>query len=79
ETIREVLPGIYTYSIMVGEDESEDKKSSFFGNINEEVNSVCEKLKADINLKYGFNAIGFSQRGRTPTPFQAMLLGEGHA
>ncbi|CAG8591605.1 16551_t:CDS:2, partial [Racocetra fulgida] len=57
EIIKEVLPGIYTYSIMVGEDESEDKKSSFFGNINEEVNSVCEKLKADINLKYGISDI----------------------
>ncbi|CAG8553041.1 7852_t:CDS:2 [Cetraspora pellucida] len=64
ETINDVLPGIYTYSIMIGKDESEDKKSSFFGNINEEVNSVCEKLKADENLKYGFNAIGFSQGGQ---------------
>ncbi|CAG8692436.1 29974_t:CDS:2, partial [Gigaspora margarita] len=64
EAIKGALPGIYTYSIMIGDDESGDKKASFFGNINEEVNSVCEQLKNDENLKYGFNAIGFSQGGQ---------------
>ncbi|CAG8450014.1 3271_t:CDS:2 [Ambispora leptoticha] len=63
ELLEQTLPGVYVYSIMVGEDENEDKKSGFFGNVNNQVAEVCEVLKADKQLKYGFNAIGFSQGG----------------
>ncbi|RIA98034.1 palmitoyl-protein thioesterase 1 [Glomus cerebriforme] len=64
QVINDTLPGIYTYSIMLGDNESQDKKLGFFGNINDEVEHVCEILKNDENLKDGFNAIGFSQGGQ---------------
>ncbi|CAG8441036.1 8830_t:CDS:2 [Scutellospora calospora] len=89
EIIKDVFPGIYTYSIMIGEDESEDKKASFFGNINEEISIVCEKLKSDENLKFGFNAIGFSQGGQflrayvqrcnDPPVYNLITFGSPHA
>ncbi|CAJ0635238.1 6400_t:CDS:10 [Entrophospora sp. SA101] len=63
EIIHEALPGVYVHSIMLGDQESEDKKAGFFGNVNDQILSVCEKLKNDENLKHGFNAIGFSQGG----------------
>ncbi|CAG8474457.1 3439_t:CDS:2, partial [Acaulospora colombiana] len=59
--IEDALPDIYTYSIMLGNDEREDKKAGFFGNVNEQVAQVCELLKEDEELRHGFNAIGFSQ------------------
>ncbi|CAG8588552.1 8605_t:CDS:2, partial [Diversispora eburnea] len=61
EFIQTSLPGIYVHSIMIGDDENEDKKAGFFGNVNQQVSEVCEKLKNDENLRDGFNAIGFSQ------------------
>ncbi|RHZ86097.1 hypothetical protein Glove_54g14 [Diversispora epigaea] len=64
EFIQTSLPGIYVYSIMIGDDEEEDKKAGFFGNVNQQVSKVCEKLKNDENLRNGFNAIGFSQGGQ---------------
>ncbi|CAG8450200.1 4506_t:CDS:2 [Gigaspora rosea] len=47
EAIKGVLLGIYTYSIMIGEDESGDKNASFFGNIN-------EKALIDVNSSSQF-------------------------
>ncbi|CAG8656019.1 9543_t:CDS:2 [Funneliformis mosseae] len=64
QVIKDALPGIYTYSIMLGDNEREDKKFSFFGNINDQLIKVCDLLKIDENLKYGFDAIGFSQGGQ---------------
>ncbi|RGB26930.1 Alpha/Beta hydrolase protein [Rhizophagus diaphanus] len=64
QVIKDLLPGIYTYSIMLGDDENQDKKLSYFGNINNQVEQVCQTLKNDENLKDGFNAIGFSQGGQ---------------
>lgn len=33
----------------------------FFTNVNDQVTQVCEQLAADMKLKGGFNAIGWSQ------------------
>jgi palmitoyl-protein thioesterase len=55
------LPGVYVYSIMVGQSVAEDELNGFFMNVNDQVKFVCEKLASDPNLKDGFNAIGFSQ------------------
>jgi palmitoyl-protein thioesterase len=37
QVIKDLLPGTYTYSIMLGDNESQDNKLSYFGNINDEV------------------------------------------
>lgn len=36
QVIKDLLPGIFTYSIMLGDDENQDKKLSYFGNINDQ-------------------------------------------
>ncbi|RKP06161.1 Alpha/Beta hydrolase protein, partial [Thamnocephalis sphaerospora] len=63
EFIRSRLPGIYVHSIRTADDESADRKSSFFGSVNDQVDKVCRQLQAIPELRGGFNAIGFSQGG----------------
>ena len=60
----QVYPGTYVKSIKTGATADEDRKSSFFANMNEQVEQVCRELKADQRLLGGFNAIGFSQGGQ---------------
>eukprot|EP01111_Echinosteliopsis_oligospora_P001179 TRINITY_DN1165_c0_g1_i1.p1 TRINITY_DN1165_c0_g1~~TRINITY_DN1165_c0_g1_i1.p1 ORF type:complete len:302 (-),score=69.29 TRINITY_DN1165_c0_g1_i1:19-924(-) len=62
--IESELPGVYVYSIEIGNNEEEDQLNSFFKNVNEQVDDVCQKLKADPQLSSGFNAMGFSQGGQ---------------
>jgi palmitoyl-protein thioesterase len=64
------IPGLFAYSIRLGNDEDEDRKAGFFGIINDQVifaviqvDSVCAMLKTIKELKDGFNAVGFSQGG----------------
>jgi len=69
EGLKEMLPGVYVYSINVSDSTSElvERKNSYFGNINDQVDYVCNKLQDDDIypfLKNGFNAIGFSQGGQ---------------
>ena len=56
-------PKLFTYSIQIGDTLDQDRKSSFFGQINNQVELVCNSLKLVKELKDGFNAIGFSQGG----------------
>lgn len=62
--IESEVPGIYVNSIEIGDSIEADEFNSFFKNVNEQVDEVCEKLKADPALSNGFNAIGFSQGGQ---------------
>jgi len=62
--IEENLPGTYVYSIEVGDSIPDDEYNSYFMNVNKQVDFVCNKLKNDINLSKGFNAMGFSQGGQ---------------
>ena len=39
----------------------QDVENSFFKNANEQVVDACQQLSNDGSLKYGYNAIGFSQ------------------
>jgi palmitoyl-protein thioesterase len=55
------LPGIYVYSVMVGNDIIEDEIHGFLGNVNSQIQQVAGKLAGDPNLARGFNAVGFSQ------------------
>jgi len=62
--IEKNLPGIYVYSIEVGNSIEEDEYNSYFMNVNDQLDQVCEKLKNISALELGFNAIGFSQGGQ---------------
>lgn len=59
--LRDAFPDTYIRSIKLGDTIQEDFLRSFFGNVNEQVDTVCKMLKADENLKGGFNAVGISQ------------------
>jgi len=66
EAIERRLPGVLVYSISTGssDNESSDKWSSFFGNVNQQVEKVCGELRTLEGLEAGYNAIGFSQGGQ---------------
>ncbi|XP_003492426.1 palmitoyl-protein thioesterase 1 [Bombus impatiens] len=59
--IENKIPNIYVYSIRLGNNEIEDVEHSYFGNINEQIQEVCQQLSKNERLKNGYNAIGFSQ------------------
>jgi palmitoyl-protein thioesterase len=62
--IEQNLPGIYVYSIEVGNSIVEDELNGYFMNVNDQIDYICDKLKSDGNLTNGFNAMGFSQGGQ---------------
>eukprot|EP01099_Mayorella_cantabrigiensis_P004630 TRINITY_DN351_c0_g1_i2.p1 TRINITY_DN351_c0_g1~~TRINITY_DN351_c0_g1_i2.p1 ORF type:complete len:307 (-),score=82.82 TRINITY_DN351_c0_g1_i2:36-836(-) len=62
--IEEQLPGIYVYSVMVGDSVEEDERAGFIGNVNDQLKEVYDKINSDSKLLGGFNAIGFSQGGQ---------------
>ncbi|KAF9153615.1 hypothetical protein DFQ26_000525 [Actinomortierella ambigua] len=64
ESVRTLAPTIYIHSVQLAESESDDKKAGFFGNVNDQVDIVCQQLKENPNLEGGFNAVGFSQGGQ---------------
>lgn len=64
DQLRQAYPGIYVKLISLAEDLASDQRAGFFGNVNEEVEQVCQDLAADDQLLDGFDAIGFSQGGQ---------------
>uniref|UniRef100_A0A7S3DD21 Palmitoyl-protein thioesterase 1 n=1 Tax=Palpitomonas bilix TaxID=652834 RepID=A0A7S3DD21_9EUKA len=59
--IQSKLDNVYVHSIEIGSSQSQDAMNGFFKPIDEQIKEVCDAMKADENLKGGFNAIGFSQ------------------
>jgi len=64
DAIQQALPGTYVYSVMIGSDIISDELQGFISNSNDQVDFVCQTVKADPNLQNGFNAVGFSQGGQ---------------
>jgi len=62
--IEQYLPGVYVFSVEIGNSEEDDQWNGFFKNINEQVSLVCSQLASNPNLTNGFNAVGFSQGGQ---------------
>ncbi|KAG8040705.1 hypothetical protein G9C98_002701 [Cotesia typhae] len=83
--IEEEIPGIYVKSVKIGNNVIEDVENSYFKNVNEQIEEVCEDLANDPSLKDGYNAIGFSQGGqflrglaeRCPIPQMKNLISLG--
>jgi len=61
DLIEAALPGIFVYSVEIGNNMEEDQLNGFFMNANEQISEVCTKLSQNSNLTNGFNAVGFSQ------------------
>eukprot|EP00210_Caulerpa_lentillifera_P003150 g3010.t1 len=55
--------GIFVYSIGFGI-EAQDFAAGYLGSVNDQVTTVCKKLKSIKQLYHGYNAIGFSQGGQ---------------
>ncbi|PWN37180.1 alpha/beta-hydrolase [Meira miltonrushii] len=64
DQLRQAYPGVYVKLISLADDLSSDQRAGFFGNVNEEVEQVCQDLAMDDQLRDGFDAIGFSQGGQ---------------
>jgi len=59
--IEQYLPGIYVYSVEIGDSIEADEENGFLMNVNDQVEMMCQKFASDGNLTNGFNAVGFSQ------------------
>ncbi|KAF9156727.1 hypothetical protein BG015_002086 [Linnemannia schmuckeri] len=63
-SVSDLAPDIFIHSIYLAESEAEDQRTGFFGNVNKQIETVCEQLKNIPELEGGFNAVGFSQGGQ---------------
>ncbi|KAJ9629350.1 hypothetical protein H2203_001723 [Taxawa tesnikishii (nom. ined.)] len=62
-----VHPGTHTYIVRLDDDGQADQKATFFGNLTEQIASVCDTLSADPKLSANntrIDALGFSQGGQ---------------
>lgn len=61
-----IHPGTYTYIISLGADGNADRSASFFGNLTQQVETVCALLAADpiLSTAPAIDALGFSQGGQ---------------
>ena len=55
------LTGKYATCVATGENKHEDTINGYFLNMDASIEVFAQKVKGDVNLKNGFNAIGFSQ------------------
>lgn len=62
--IEKELPGIYVYSVEVGNSIIDDEIAGFFGNVNDQIAQVAGKLANNSQLTRGINVVGFSQGGQ---------------
>jgi len=62
--LKDNMPGVYVYRIMIGGNLVVDTESGFFRDTNRQVREVCEMIAADPELANGYNAVGFSQGGQ---------------
>lgn len=59
-------PGTYVHLIRLADDGNGDRQATFFGNVTEQVASVCTQLASDpiLSSAPAINALGFSQGGQ---------------
>src|SRR3989338_1925478 len=62
--VQNKLPGIYVYSVRIGNTSEADRLNGFFMNANLQIEHAAAKLRSISNLTKGFNAIGLSQGGQ---------------
>lgn len=62
--VKKLHPGIFVHSVYINRDVEEDKRATFYGNVNAQIDLVAEQLASIPELGRGFDAIGFSQGGQ---------------
>jgi palmitoyl-protein thioesterase len=55
---------IFIHSIATGHNEAADISSSYFGLVDDQVDRVCDEIRAIPELQHGYTAVGFSQGGQ---------------
>ena len=62
----QVNPGSYVHIIRLADDGSSDRTATYFGNLTEQVDQVCQQLAADniLSTAPAIDALGFSQGGQ---------------
>lgn len=61
--VQDAHPGIQVYSVRLSEYSVDDRRLSWLGILNEQMDQVCEQLKDVPGLEDGFDGVGFSQGG----------------
>ncbi|KAF9052293.1 palmitoyl-protein thioesterase [Hymenopellis radicata] len=64
ELIKEIHAGIFIHSIYIVDNNDDDRKACFYGNVNTQLAGVAKQLSDIPELSTGFDAIGFSQGGQ---------------
>ncbi|GMT19500.1 hypothetical protein PFISCL1PPCAC_10797, partial [Pristionchus fissidentatus] len=64
EKIKKQIPGVYMYSVQLGNSAMQDREKGFLANMNDEIAGICAKIASDPNLGGGYNSIGLSQGGQ---------------
>lgn len=61
-----INPGTYVHIVQIGDDDDSDRSATFFGNLTEQVQHVCDQLAQDNILRTApaINGLGFSQGGQ---------------
>lgn len=62
--IKALVPDIFVHSISTGVNEPADISSSYFGLVDNQVDRVCDEIRALPQLQHGYTAVGFSQGGQ---------------
>ena len=62
----EINPGTYVYNVALGADGNADRTATFFGNVTQQLQSVCDALAQHpiLSTAPAIDAIGFSQGGQ---------------
>jgi len=64
EAIKQVHPGLFVHSVYISDKPDDDRKASYFGKLDEQLEIVYEQLNSIPELADGFDAMGFSQAGQ---------------
>lgn len=61
-----VHPGIFVHTVQLGADPNADRSATFFGNVTDQIQSVCDLLASHpiLSTAPAIDAIGFSQGGQ---------------
>jgi len=62
--VKTIHPGIFVHSIYLADTLDDDRRATFYGNVNEQVEQVAAQLANITELADGFDGIGFSQGGQ---------------
>ncbi|KAI0321188.1 Alpha/Beta hydrolase protein [Amylostereum chailletii] len=62
--IQDIPPGLFIHSVYIDEDNNEDRRAGFYGNLDDQLPLVAAQLATVPELSVGFDAIGFSQGGQ---------------